>query len=176
MENKRPADGFYLTKQQAAEEQLETALNLWFHYAPPVAVLALANAAYECYDALAFSPDNSPYKEWLRNEPQARQDRVRKMVNFIKHGRIDLKGKIPFMPIVAESMMMDAIESYQRIHSHKTQLMTLFLARWAIENASRANEAVRTVLLAMTKSHDLQHRDRTQFLDECRKRLGARDR
>lgn len=161
-----------LTKQEAADAQLTTALGLWFHYAPPVAIHALASGAFECYEALvSHSTGAAPYKEWLRGQPQGFQDRVRDMANFIKHGRRKLTGKILFMPIVAETMLTDSIESFEKLHGEKTPLMKLFIARWVIENPTPSNALLRPIILKVAKAHDLADRNRAEFLYEGLKRF-----
>jgi hypothetical protein len=165
-----------IDKGIAAEGQLSMALSLWFRYGHPVAILALANGAYECYEALGHHAQwQSPYKEWLKTQPQGFQNRARDAINFIKHGRRKLTGKIPFMPILAESLMMDAIESYKHINGKLTHQMTLFIARWAIENPSFGNAAIRPRIISAAKAHDLEDRNRTEFLQEGFKRLSAGD-
>lgn len=176
MAKQPPARQAMLSKQEAADAQLSTALGLWFHYAPPVAIHALANGAFECYEALASnSAKPSSYKEWLGKQSQGFQDRVRDMTNFIKHGRRKLTGQILFMPIVAETMMTDSIESFEHLHGKKTPLMTLFLARWVIENPTPANAPIRPIILRAAKADDLADRNRTEFLYEGLKRLSAGD-
>jgi hypothetical protein len=164
----------WINKAAAAEGQLHTALSIWFHYGHPVAILALAHGAYECYEALgAHAGRPSPYRDWLGKQPQGFQDRARMMINFIKHGRKKLTGRIPFMPVLAENMLMDAIESYKHLNGKMTPQMKLFVARWAIENPSPGNAAVRPHIINAAKAHDLADRDRTAFLHEGHKRLST---
>ena len=158
----------------AAEAQLKTAISVWFRYGEPIAILALANGAYDCYAALgAHAGRPSPFKGWLKTRSQGFQDRARDAINFIKHGPKKLTGSVPYMPILAEAMIMDSIESHQHLHGKQTHSMRLFVARWVLENPSDSNAIIRPIILGAVKVHDLADRNRTEFAEEGLKRLSA---
>jgi hypothetical protein len=51
--------------------------------------------------------------------------------------------------------------------------MTLFVARWVIENPSEPNAAIGATITRAAKVYDLADRDRTQFLKKGMERLGT---
>ncbi len=51
--------------------------------------------------------------------------------------------------------------------------MTLFIARWVIENPSDANATLTPTILGLAKVQDLADRDRTEFFQKGLERLSA---
>jgi hypothetical protein len=146
-----------LTKAGVAQSQLEAALRLWFHYGDPVSILTLANAANDCYSALGgHARKPSPYRTWLESQSQAFQDRARFVQNWVKHGLKKTKKRPHYAPIIAEVLMYDSVECHGNLFHSKTNLMMLFIARWAAENPSPGNILIRPIILRMFKVQDSQ--------------------
>ena len=84
-----------VSKVDAARRQLRTAIALWFTDSDPVAVHALAFAAYEIFHFVSKKRD--PYRrdllldsDWIRDEFRRDwQSLIKKNVNFFKHADRD---------------------------------------------------------------------------------------
>lgn len=163
-----------VSKASVAESQLGTAIMLWFSYGDPISILTLATAANDCYDALgAHAGTPSPFKDWLKSQSKGFQDRARYAQNFVKHGRKHLSKKAYYAPVIGEVLIFDSIECHWNLVHRKTHLMTLFIARWMIENPSEANAALAPTILKLAKVDDLADRDRTKFFEKGLERLSA---
>jgi hypothetical protein len=165
-----------LTKAEVAQSQLQTAILLWFHYGDPISILTLANAANDCYSELGGHIGKpSAYRAWLKTQSISFRDRARYVLTWVKHGRKDMTKKAQYAPIIGELLIFDSIECHSNLFRVKTDLMTLFIARWPSENPSRGNAEIRPILLRMVKAYDLADRNRIEFLNEGLKRLAASD-
>jgi hypothetical protein len=84
-----------VSKIDAARRQLRTAITLWFVDGDPVAIHALAFAAYEIYHFVSKKRD--PYRrdllldtDWIKDEFRRDWEKViKKNVNFFKHADRD---------------------------------------------------------------------------------------
>lgn len=102
-------------KWDAAIRQLRTAITLWFTGGDPVAVHALAYAAYEVIHAV--SKKRNPHRrDLLFDSLLIREDyrsdfnkRLKKEAYFFKHGDRDPDGEIEFDPSLSESFILYAI-------------------------------------------------------------------
>jgi hypothetical protein len=70
-------------------------------------------------------------------------------------------------------LMFDSIECHGNLFQIKTHLMTLFIARWVVENPSEANAPFTPGILRLAKVYDLADRDRTEFFQGGFERLGG---
>ncbi len=124
-----------VTKAHAAQSQLEAAIWLWFTRDDPISILGLAHAANDCYVALGgHAGKSSVFQSWLKTKPQGFQKRAREVQNFIKHGRLDLHGKVRLLPKLGENLIMDSIHCYEGLFGDITHLMQLFRIRFWLEN------------------------------------------
>jgi hypothetical protein len=153
---KAPDKVLTLSKVSVAQSQLATALTLWFHYGDPISILTLANAAHDCYSALGgHAGKPSPYQTWLNAQSRSFKERVRYMQVWVKHGKKHLTKKARYMPIVGELLMFDSIECHSNLFGTKTHLMLLFIARWVVENPSKANAPFAPRILRFARVDDL---------------------
>jgi len=115
--NKKPtknADNlveYRVTKEGAAQSQLETAIWLWVTKDDPISIHTLAGASNDILDALgAKIGQPSLRSEWLKRQPKWLQKRVREAQNFFKHGFRDIVGKKqPYFSVEAEILMFDSV-------------------------------------------------------------------
>ncbi len=102
-------------KVEAAKRQLRTAISLWFNDGDPVAVHALAFAAYEVMHSVSEKRD--PYRRdllfdtlWIKDEYRGKWNKhIRKEANFFKHADRDGDSVIEFNPKLSECFIMFAI-------------------------------------------------------------------
>jgi len=171
---KAPAPVQVLTKKGVAVSQLESAILFWFHYGDPISILTLANAANNCYTALGGHAGKPSYfGQWLRTQSQTFQDRTRYVQNWVKHGRMDMKKKPRYAPIIAEALIVDSIECHQNLFGKMTDLMCLFVARFAVENPNLAYGMRAPWLFDRLGAENLVDVDRPKFLHESLKGFGA---
>jgi len=148
---KAPPMVITLTKAEVAQWQLETAIWIWFHYGDPISILTLASASNNCYKALGGHIGKpSRFEDWLKSKSRAFQDRARYVINWVKHGRQDMKKKPNYHPIIGEILMLDSIECHNNLHESRTPLM------------------------GSLKVDDLLERDRTRFFNKASERLFGR--
>lgn len=163
---------FVITKESAAKSQLETAILLWFNYNDPISILTLAHAANDCYNALGGHVGKpSLFQNWLKTKSIAFQKRTREVQNFIKHGRINLKGSVRYMPRLGEILIADSIECHEAVAGDATNLMALFDIRFALENPDRVREVNRLLFADGPEVEELRRKDRPTFLNESLKAL-----
>src|SRR5438128_10947063 len=99
----RPENAIILTKKSVAASQLETAISLWFRYADPISILVLAFNAHELFHALGKRIGKpSEFQTWLESMPQSFQARAKYVINFCKHGWLDLDEETPHDPRLAD--------------------------------------------------------------------------
>jgi hypothetical protein len=171
---KAPPIVIVLNKKSVAWSQVEEAITIWAKYGDPVSILTLAKAANECYKALAGHIGKPSYFEtWLRSKSKAFQDRTRYVINWVKHGRDDMKKKPKYHPIIAEALIFDSIECHAVIFGSRSHLMGLFVIRYSLEHPS---ESSARLIASMSKSlgvNDLLNGDRTEFFQKALERLSG---
>jgi hypothetical protein len=104
-----------ISKLDAARRQLRTAITLWFTDGDPVAVHALAIAAYEIFHTVSLIRDPNRRdllfdSDWIKDE--YRRDwinLIKKNANFFKHADRDPNDVTEFDPSVSEWLMMYAV-------------------------------------------------------------------
>jgi hypothetical protein len=101
-----------VSKLNAAQRQLKTAIALWFEDGDPVSVHTLAFAAYEIFHSVSEHRD--PYRRDLIFDTFHIKDEyrrewlavVKREANFFKHGDRDSEAIIDFDPDLAEFFML----------------------------------------------------------------------
>jgi hypothetical protein len=104
-----------VSKLNAAQRQLRTAIALWFEDADPVSVHTLAFAAYEIFHCVSQHRD--PYRrdlifDTLHIKDEYRKEwlaLVKKEANFFKHGDRDPEAIIDFDPELTERFILFSI-------------------------------------------------------------------
>lgn len=124
-----------ITKEQAAKEQLLTAVKLWFSSPfDPVSVHTLVGAAHNCYHALSSSKGMpSLYKTWLDNQSRLVYDQVQYAEEFFKHGQKDLKGEAYLDRNATDIKLLDCIRCHDYLFHEVPHLYMCFLMRFAAE-------------------------------------------
>lgn len=171
---KAPPKELTVTKADAALSQLETAITLWFNYGYPISILALATAANDCYAALGGHVGHTSFfQTWFRSQSHGVQDRIRDMQNFIKHGRRRLTGSVRLAPRLAEVLIVDSASCHQNVFRQSTVLMSLFAARFALENPGLISSEFESVFRQELQVYDLAEGNRTEFAKKAFERIGT---
>ena len=108
-----------VSKLNAAQRQIKTAIALWFEDGDPVSVHTLAFAAYEIFHCL--SEHRNPHRRDLIFDTFHIKDEyrkywlavVKKEANFFKHGDRDPEAIIDFDPELSEWFILFAILARQ---------------------------------------------------------------
>lgn len=156
--------GVVVTKESAARSQLETAIQLWFTGGDPISIHALAVASNDCYRALGAHKGNpSLIDQWLKSQSQATRKRATLVQNFIKHGRMDLKGSVRLTPIYSAILLFDSVACHFVLKGDVTPLMRCFFTRVCLENPTFVPGDPRGFLfekgIQIYKRHDISRRD-----------------
>jgi hypothetical protein len=125
---------FPVTRQEAIERQLETAIEMWFLEKDIVSVHTLACSALRIAHDVGkvygkASALLSKLTPALRNkslEPQ----------NFFKHADKDPHKVYPFNPEITQHHIFDAVTLYEALYLKPTKLMSIFLIRFALLHPS----------------------------------------
>jgi hypothetical protein len=159
-----------VTKESAAQSQLESAIWLWFTKEDPVSVHTLAVAAHDCYNALGAHKGKPSYIEtFIKSQSKGFQKRLREAQNFFKHGLNNLTGKVKLETILADLMLAECLFCHRDLKLKTTPLMQLFWLRFLLEQPDLlflyAPPPER--LLENINTSGLNRIGRNQFLKEC---------
>ena len=111
----KPSTSVVITKLDAAQRQLRTAITLWFNEDDAVSIHALAFAAYEVMHAV--SKRLNPYRRDLLFDSLVIKDEYRDLFNiqlkksasFFKHANRATETEIEFDPSISEMFILYAI-------------------------------------------------------------------
>ena len=133
-----------LTKMEAAQRQLDTALELYFSSGDLVAVWTLGAAAYNLLRDLGRTSNSKPmlFKEQLpAMVPPDRRNLLIKDIqeteNFLKHADRDSDAVLDFRPNGGriELLLFDAALKYLELSGTETPMMAL-IRMWFLSNAT----------------------------------------
>lgn len=128
-------DVVFYHKRDAARTQLETAITLWFHYADPISIHALAAASNKCYHGMGRKIGAPTVIEtWKKSLSRKDYDRAVEVENFAEHANTDANGTVHLLTEYAASLILDSIICHEKMFGTRTPLMTCFFARFAFEN------------------------------------------
>jgi hypothetical protein len=120
-----------VTKFDAMRRQLDTAINLWFSDADPIAIHTLASASHEILHHLYRKRG---LKHLLYDEPSVTEENratfmiaVKRAANFFKHASKDVNDKINFNPSTNEMLFFFSIMGLGRMKENLTMLDNAFL-------------------------------------------------
>jgi len=135
-----------IKKIEAAKNQLETAIILYFNNYDPISTHTLINAAYDILVGIGKRKNIKPIIKDPNNplvEPKMRKiyfDKFRDCYNFFKHGEKDPNRIINFNPDVNCYFLFDTCRMYQLITSELTESMKLFVLWFSINNQDSIKE------------------------------------
>ncbi len=110
-----PNTKMLITKIEAAQRQLRTAITLWFNEGDEISIHALAFAAYEVMHTL--SKRRNPYRRDLLFDTLVIKDEYRndfniqlkKTASFFKHANRETETEIEFDPEISEMFILYAL-------------------------------------------------------------------
>jgi hypothetical protein len=173
-----------VSKLNAAQRQLRTAISLWFNDGDPVSVHALAFAAYEVFHFVSGHRD--PHRRDLLFDSDHIKDEYRKEylshvkreANFFKHANKDPEAILDFCPDVAEFFILFAIVARQLCGESHSEEESIFMWWVMFHRPEMLNEEGRK---GFEDRLPVEHRERVrrlpkeQFFEQCRKLgLGAK--
>jgi hypothetical protein len=161
-----------VTKAEAAQSQLETAITLWFNYGDLVSILNLANAANDCYRALGgHAGHKSIYAEWYKSQSTGIQDRIRDVQNWIKHGLKKTTKKAEIPSRLAEVLILDSADCHTRLFGTPSVLMSFWVTRFMLETAGIWDAKDVALLRQGLDVYEIADGNRTEFLNKAWERL-----
>jgi hypothetical protein len=121
-----------VTKMDAAQRQLETAIGLWFHDADFVSMHTLAMAAREILRALSKKRAGEPMlgdaAAMIRPEFQRQfAEAVLRAANFFKHGTKDPLAAYRFSQDTNDYVLLEACQAFEILNHEETPLMRLLV-------------------------------------------------
>jgi hypothetical protein len=119
-----------ITSQEAAKDQLHSAIRLWFDEQNLASIHTLAIAAQGMLDVMCSDKriKRSELNADTKSRPRRLQDSLRSPQNFFKHGRHKqrFKGIVSYVPQHTELVMLDCLAMYERLFGKVTPLMSVF--------------------------------------------------
>lgn len=166
-------------KMDAALRQLRTAIELWFNEGDPVAVHALAFAAYEVIHAV--SKKRNPYRRDLLFDSLIIKDEYRSQYNkilkrhasFFKHASRDneLDMEIEFTPGMSEMFILYASVGRDQCGEPQSEVESAFLWWFQIHNPDLLTEQGRKAvgdLMPVEQLELIRTIPKRQFLEAFR--------
>jgi hypothetical protein len=127
-----------VSKLDAAKRQLDTAIRLWFNDDDPVAIHALASAAYEIIQNINEKKGDKSLTliELTRSvikveHVEEAMQLIKKPMNFFKHANRDPHAILEFNPKVTESFFAIAIQGLKELGEQRSDVQTAF-AIWSL--------------------------------------------
>jgi hypothetical protein len=166
-----------VTREEAAKDQLEGAIWLWFHeddetsISVPVSVHTLAVAAQGVLASIAREKKVEPssFFNVLEQQSKAAQEHLRMPQNYFKHGHFKGRGKrdsIYHTSELTEVILADSIGMFSRIFKTSTPLLDTFLVRfsWSFPKSKIVLNALESELSKRIKIEEASRLNRIQFL------------
>lgn len=132
-----------VTRKQAAKQQLETAIWLWFHLglksvvADTASVHTLAVASQGVISAISRDSNQDPsmLMKAIKSQPADMQEWLRNPQNFFKHGNYTGRGKqkgVTHQADLTEVILADNAMTFNRLYQVSTPLLDMFLLRFSL--------------------------------------------
>jgi len=143
-------DMLQIPKLDAAQRQLDCAIELWFHDKDPVSVHTLVAAAYEIVHAVMQKQPNPAelYFDTAFIKDENREEFVafvRKPANFFKHGNRDPHATLDFHPVSSMLFVIHAEKGLRKLGkptSYAAQALVFWLTlhepQWIREESREA--------------------------------------
>jgi hypothetical protein len=155
-----------ITRQDAIEHQLNTAIWLWFHEGEIISIHTLACSALKIAHDVAVMMNKPP--SMLIGVRGNRDRDIGKASmepqNFFKHARKDPDAVLNFNPGMTPYHMYDALMLYQEIYNDMSPHMDLFLLRFRLDYPEIFSGVMPTLPRTVSTSKPLGGMTRTGFL------------
>ena len=161
-----------ISKLEAAQRQLRTAITLWFTGGDPVSIHTLAYAAYEIIHAVSkrLNPgrrdllfDSLVVKDQYRNEFNLL---LKKHANFFKHGNRPEEEKTEFPPAASDLFIIYSILGLSTCSVARSDEEGAFMAWTHIHNPNFLTEKGRKMLgdaLAVEELREIRLLQKNEF-------------
>lgn len=166
-----------ITKLDAAQRQLQTAVLLWFTGGDPVSIHTLAYAAYEIIHAV--SKRMNPNRRDLLFDSLVVKDEhrgdfnfvLKKHANFFKHGNKADETEIDFYPVASELFIMFSILGLSSCGAVRSDEEVAYLAWIQIHHPEFLTDKGRKVVgetISVESMEELRALNRQEFLKAIR--------
>jgi len=171
------SQNFKVTKLDAAQRQLRTAILLWFSGGDPISIHSLAYAAYEVIHAI--SKRHNPQRRdllfdsrFIREEARSEFNKLLKMhANFFKHANRDANDTIEFSPMISETFILHGILGLDACSMPKSDEEVAF-ASWLflhdIELLTQEGREMFANIISIDDFNEMRRMSKPQFLEEVR--------
>jgi hypothetical protein len=160
-----------VTREEAAKDQIEAAIWLWFHeeatVSCPVSVHTLAAASQGVLTSIARDKKVVPsgIAKLMKKAPQV----IRNPQNFFKHGDytgLPKQKTVSHSPDLTDMILADNIGTYRRLLRTSTPLMDLFLLRysWSFPESKVSLKTLEIELVKRIKIEEAARLSRLRFL------------
>jgi hypothetical protein len=158
-----------ITKSEAAQRQLVTAIELFFREADPVSIFTLASNAWEIIDSLCDNTGVDSISNEARDHITTGHDLKYDLINsrfrnFFKHADRDPESVLEgFSDSENDHMIFLAVEDYIRLNSKSPVELQVYQLWYLSINADKvAHEALADILKATeTMFPDIKEQDRS---------------
>jgi hypothetical protein len=161
---------YLVTKEGAAQSQLETAIWLWVTEDDPISIHTLAGASNDILHALGSKIGQpSFHRKWLDAKPKRFQKWVSEAQNFFKHGFRDIQGKrLHYFPLQAEILMFDSVLCWKALFKKLPlpPMLQLFGAYFVINRADVLGLEMWPYLFESLDVEKLRRLNRIEFFKE----------
>jgi hypothetical protein len=167
-----------IKKIDAAQRQLDTAIDLWFREADPISVHTLACSAYQViHDINTHKKGRDLLYDTLVVKDEYRRDfitRIKATYNFFKHANQDPDpdGTIEFDPASTKDFIIFTILGLELNGVKSTNIRRLFLIHYSIHNTRCLTEKGKEFLNQNIPSEildDIRKLTRYEFFEEMDK-------
>jgi hypothetical protein len=164
-----------LTRQDVTQNQLDSAIWLWFTDEDEVSVCTLVSATLEILTQLGkkTGKDSHMYNKEMH---QLLGKKLKKAPNFFKHASRDLNQCLKFHPASNEIFLIDALNLYSKIYGSLTPLMLTFRAWFTVFRGRATDLRTEELQLLLPKDaviEDLITLNRREFLEEILPRFAG---
>ena len=160
-------------KFEAAEEQLITAIDLFFKNKSEISVHTLARAAHEIFDKLCEHKNlqRGVVYEGMRGISDEKKklvfNKINEAKNFFKHANKDPEAKITWNPELSTYYIWDAISLYSRLNNPRIPPyeILIFSVWFRVQNNHLWNTSSELDALIPDAKVELANIDKTSFYD-----------
>jgi hypothetical protein len=167
----------FVSRKDAAKDQLEGAVWLWFHeddettVSVPVSIHTLAVAAQGVLTSIAREEkiELSRFIKAMARQDDEVKDWIRNPQNFFKHGNYKGRGSrksVPYHPDLTDLILADNIGMFRQLFGTSTPLLDLFLLRysWSFPASKISLKTLEVELTKRIKIEEVARLNRADFL------------
>jgi len=155
-----------ITRQDAIERQLNTAICLWFHEGDVVSIHTLACSSLKiARDVGAIVGKKSMLIDLLNERSKDLGKAAMIPQDFFKHARKDPDAVLPFDPDLTPYHVYDALVLYRELYNDISPHMDLFLLRFRLDHPEAFPNATPVTLPEGFDVETVRKMGRTEFFN-----------